>query len=59
MKVKSESEVAQVVPDTQGPHGLQPTRLLHPQDFQAGVLEWGVIAFSNGSNLNVHKQMSG
>ena len=33
MKVKSESEVAQVVPDPQRPHGLQPTRLLHPRDF--------------------------
>ena len=31
MKVKSESEVAQSCP-TQGPHGLQPTRLLHPWD---------------------------
>ena len=33
MKVKSESEVAQVVSDPQWPHGLQPTRLLHPWDF--------------------------
>ena len=32
MKVKSESEVAQSCP-TQRPHGLQPTRLLHPWDF--------------------------
>ena len=31
-KVKSESEVAQSCP-TQWPHGLQPTRLLHPWDF--------------------------
>ena len=31
MKVKSESEVAQSCP-TQRPHGLQPTRLLHPWD---------------------------
>ena len=30
MKVKSKSEV---VPDSQQPHGLQPTRLLHPWDF--------------------------
>ena len=29
MKVKSESEVTQSYP-TQRPHGLQPTRLLHP-----------------------------
>ena len=33
MKVKSESEVAQVVFDPQRPHGLQPTRSLHPWDF--------------------------
>ena len=26
------------------PHGLQPTRLLHPWIFQARVLEWGAIA---------------
>ena len=32
MKVKSESEVAQWCPN-QRPHGLQPTRLLHPRDF--------------------------
>ena len=32
MKVKSESEVAQLCP-TLRPHGLQPTRLLHPWDF--------------------------
>ena len=29
------------------PHGLQPTRLLHPWIFQARVLEWGAIAFSD------------
>ena len=33
MKVKSEGEVTQVVSDPQRPHGLQPTRLLHPWDF--------------------------
>ena len=32
MKVKNESEVVQSCP-TQRPHGLQPTRLLHPWDF--------------------------
>ena len=35
-----------VVSDSLRPHGLQPTRLLHPWDFQARVLEWGAIAFS-------------
>ena len=33
MKVKSESEVAQSCPDSQRPHGLQPTRLLRPWHF--------------------------
>ena len=33
MKVKSESEVSQVVSDPQRPHGLQPSRLLCPWDF--------------------------
>ena len=31
------------------PHGLQPTRLLHPQDFPGTVLEWGAIAFSSAT----------
>ena len=42
---ESESEVVQSC-WTQQPHGLQPTRLLHPWDFQARVLEWVAIAFS-------------
>ena len=33
MKVKSQSEVAQVVPDSSRLHGLQPTRLLRPRGF--------------------------
>ena len=33
MKVKSESEVAQLCPTLSDPHGLQPTRLLRPWDF--------------------------
>ena len=35
-----------VMSDPQWPHGLQPTRLLHPWDFPGKVLEWGAIAFS-------------
>ena len=31
-------------------HGLQPTRLLRPWIFQARVLEWGAIAFSENKN---------
>ena len=41
---ESESE-SEVVSDSSGPHGLQPTRLLHPWNFPR-VLEWGAIAFS-------------
>ena len=40
MKVKSESEVAQLCPTLCDPPGLQPTRLLHPWEFpgkSAGV----------------------
>ena len=33
MKVKSENEVVQSCPTLSDPHGLQPTRLLHPWDF--------------------------
>ena len=36
-----------VVFDSSRPHELQPTRLLHPGIFQARVLEWGAIAFSD------------
>ena len=32
--------------DSYRPHGLQPTRLLVHGTFQARVLEWGAIAFS-------------
>ena len=35
-----------VVSDCVRPHGLQPTRLLHPWIFQARVLEWGAFAYS-------------
>ena len=41
VKVKSLSCV-----HPQRPHGLQPTRLLHPWDLPGRVLEWGAIAFS-------------
>ena len=44
--------------DSSQPHGLQPTRLLHPWDFPGKVLEWGAIAFSkkkNNNNNNLNK----
>jgi len=47
MIVKSESEVAgSVMSDCSQPHGLQPTRLPVHGIFQARVLEWVAIAFS-------------
>ena len=50
MKVKSESEVAQSCPTLRDPfqpsRPLQPSRLLRPWIFQARVLEWDAIAFS-------------
>ena len=46
MKVKSESEVAQLFPTLQQPHGLQPTGLLHPWDFPGKSTGVGAIAFS-------------
>ena len=55
MKVKSESEVAQLCPTSLRPHGPQPTGLLHPWIVQARALEWGAIAFSipSASVLNI------
>ena len=46
MKVKSESEVAQLCPNLSDPMGCSlPGSSIHGI-FQAGVLEWGAIAFS-------------
>ena len=44
-----------VVSDSLWPHGLQPTRLLCPWIFQARVLEWGAIAFSDVEGLGKSK----
>ena len=44
--------------DYSRPHGLQPTSLLRPWDFQARVLEWGAIAFSDISSTNHQIPMS-
>ena len=47
MKVKSESEVAQLCPTLSDPMDCSlPGSSVHGI-FQAGVLEWGAIAFSN------------
>ena len=49
MKVKSESEVAQSCPTLSDPmDGSLPGSSVHGI-FQAGVLEWGAIAFSVSS----------
>ena len=42
-----------VVSDSLWPHGLQPTRLLHPWDFPARVLEWDAITFSKYIHLQL------
>ena len=58
MKVKSESEVAQSCPTLRDPMDCSlPGSSVHGI-FQARVLEWGAIAFSNESNLRVPQQMN-
>jgi len=44
--------------DSSRPHGLQPTRLLCPWIFQARVLEWGAIAFSDRCILHTYFSLS-
>ena len=44
-----------VVSDSSQPHGLQPTRLLHPWDFPARAPEWSAIAFSDNGILPSHE----
>ena len=47
MKVKSESEVAQSCPTLSDPKDCSPPGSSVHRIFQARVLEWGAIAFSN------------
>ena len=47
MKVKSESEVSQLCPTLSDPMDCSPAVSSIPGIFQARVLEWGAIAFSN------------
>ena len=57
MKVKSETEVAQSCPTLGDPMDCsQPGSSAHGI-FQAGVLEWGAIAFS-GMKQNILNEMS-
>ena len=52
MKVKSESEVAQLCPTLSDPMDCSlPDSSIHGI-FQARVLEWGAIAFSRSEGLN-------
>ena len=49
MKVKSESEVAQLCPTLSDPMDCSPQGSSAHGIFQARVLEWGAIAFSDGA----------
>ena len=51
MKVKSESEVAQLCPTLSDPMDCSPPGSSVHGIFQARVLEWGAIAFSKNSSL--------
>ena len=51
MKVKSESEVSQSCPTLSDSMDCSPPGSCVCGIFQARVLEWGAIAFSDGSNL--------
>ena len=51
MKVKSESEVAQLCPTLSDPMDCSLPDFSVHGIFQARVLEWGAIAFSGGSNV--------
>ena len=53
MKVKSESEVSQSCPPLRNPMDCSPPGSSVHGIFQARVLEWGAIAFSNIVPLEV------
>ena len=57
MKVKSQSEVAQSCPTLRDPMDYSPPGSSVHRIFQARVLEWGAIAFSNHKGRN-HKGSS-
>jgi len=52
MKVKSEREVAQLCPTLQDPMDCTPPGSSIHGIYQARVLEWGAIAFSEQVSLN-------
>ena len=53
IKVKSESEVAQSCPTLRDPMDCSPPGFSAHGIFQARVLEWGAIAFSDSNNSSV------
>ena len=56
MKMKSENEVAQLCPTLSDPMDSSlPGSSVHGI-FQAGVLEWGAIAFSKRDSLGLFKE---
>ena len=55
MKVKSESEVAQLCPTLSDPMDCSPPGSSIHGIFQARVLEWGAIAFSH--TVQGHKEL--
>ena len=61
MKVKNESEVAQSCPTLSDPMNHSPPGSSVHGMFQARVLEWGAIAFSDkeGNEVNVHSLRHG
>ena len=56
MKVKSESEGAQSCPTLSDPMDCSPPGSSVHGIFQARVLEWGAIAFSDIDQYSPHKQ---
>ena len=58
MKVKSESEVAQSCPTSSDPMDCSPPGSSVHGIFQAGVLEWGAIAFSKNTLEGIKSRIS-
>ena len=56
MKVKSESEVTQSCPTLRDPMDCSPPGSSVHGIFQARVLEWGAIAFSNLQHSDLHSK---
>ena len=56
MKVKSESEVPQLCPTLRDPMDCSPPGSSAHGIFQARVLEWGAIVFSDDGILLSHKK---